>query len=91
LNRYRVLRFDFDTRAQLLSREIEDSGEPKVQELWRQNKELIKEDLLCEFGPISGNMKIENFIRMGPAPFSIVGFHNKFMHQLRNAFIIAHV
>lgn len=88
LKRYRVLNVDFDTRATLLSQEIQDSWEPKVRELWHNNKTQISEGLLCEFGPVGGEQKIVNFKDMGAAPWSIIGFHNKFMRQLRHAFVI---
>jgi hypothetical protein len=88
LKRYRVLKFDFDTRATLLSQEIQDSREPQVREMWHQNKTQITEELLCEFGPVGGDQKVANFKDMGAAPWSIIGFHNKFMRQLRYAFVI---
>lgn len=88
LKRYRVLNVDFDTRATMLSQEIQDSWEPKVRELWHHNQTQITEGLLCEFGIIGGKQKIKNFTDMGAAPWSIIGFHNRFMRQLRYAFVI---
>ncbi len=88
MKRYRVLALDFDTRATILSTEIQDSWEPKVKELWDKNKNQIREWLLTEFGSINGCEKIDNFIALGPSPFSIVAFHNRFLRQLRYAFVI---
>lgn len=88
MKRYRVLALDFDTRATVLSTEIQDSWESNVKELWRRNKRQIKEWLLAEFGPIRGYEKIDDFVALGPAPVSIVAFHNKFLRQLRYAFVI---
>jgi len=72
----------------MLSQEIQDTWEPQVRELWHQNKTQIRDGLLCEFGPVGGDQKIKNFTEMGAAPWSIIGFHNKFMRQLRYAFVI---
>lgn len=87
MKRYRVLTYDFDTRATILSQEIGEDWEPRVKETWAENKTHIKEGLLAEYGPWGGFRKIDDFIEMGPAPFSIIAFHNKFLRQVRSAFV----
>ena len=77
MKRYQVLNFDFDTRATLLNLSIEES-----------NKRLIRVGLLCQFGVADGDEKIKDFTEIGPAPVSVLAFHNKFMLQLRCAFTI---
>ena len=88
MKRYRVLTFDFDTRATILSTDIQDSWEPQVKEMWHDNKNKIMEGLIAEFGIIGGFQKIKNFTDLGSAPFSIIAFHNKFFRQVRYSFVI---
>jgi hypothetical protein len=89
MKRYRVLPFfDFDTRATVLSQEIKDEWEPNIKRHWLENKKNIKEDLIAELGALKAFAKIDNFVNLGPAPFSIIAFHNKFLQQARGAFII---
>jgi len=88
MKRYRILTYDFDTRARILSMTIEESWEPQVKELWARNKQQIIERLLREYGPSAGDDKIRNFIDFGAMPFSIIAFHNRFFRQVRNAFVV---
>lgn len=88
MKRYRVLLYDFDARATTLLQEIKEDWEPRVKELWLQNKTQIQEELLTEYGPWGGFQKIKDFTDLGPAPFSIIAFHNKFLRQVRSAFVI---
>lgn len=79
---------DFDTRANVLSIEINDEWEEHIKELHRSNKGQIKDGILCQYGPLNSADKLKNFIDLGAKPISIVAFHNKFNQQLRDAFII---
>ena len=88
MKRYRVLAEDFDTRATILGIRIEDSWEPTVKETWRQTHQQIIRELVVDFGPGQLDAKLKNFVDLGPAPFSIVAFHNRFQRQARNAFVI---
>jgi hypothetical protein len=88
VKRYRILDIDFDTRATMLAQEIGETWEPQVKQLWEHNKTQIQEGLLCEFGPLGGNQKINNFKELGAAPWSVIAFHNRFMRQLRYSFVI---
>lgn len=87
MKRYRVLIFDFDTRATILKMEIQDSWEPNIKEQWRQNKESIKEHLIAQYGALGYHDKLRNFIELGPAPWSVTAFHNKFLQQVRQSFV----
>ena len=88
MKRYRILAYDFDTRATILSREIEEAWEPQVKEIWAENKIRVREGLLAEYGPWDGFRKIDDFTEMGSAPVSVIAFHNNFFRQVRSAFVI---
>ncbi len=88
MKRYRVLTYDFDTRANNLNTDIKDDWEPELKAQWENNKNQIKEGLIAEFGAYSAFAKIRNFIDLGAYPISIIAFHNKFLHQARRAFVI---
>jgi hypothetical protein len=77
-----------DFRASHLSREIKETWEPEVQEMHRQNHERLVKSFVFEFGEWNAEAKIQNFIELGNAPFSIIAFHNKFFRQVRYAFVI---
>lgn len=88
MKRYRVLTFEFDTRAEILRTPISDAWEPQVREQWRQNQESICQSLLVEFGQEQAEEKKRNFIDIGPMPMSVLAFHNEFTRQVRKAFIV---
>jgi hypothetical protein len=79
---------DFDTRAVLLGIEINDAWDEKTKEMHHHNKETIRQGLLEEFGLVDGEKKIQEFITLGSAPFSIIAFHNDFLRQIRHSFVI---
>jgi hypothetical protein len=87
MKRYRVLSFDMDFRASHLSRKIEETWDANVQEMHRQNQENIRRGLILEFGEADADAKIQNFVDLGNAPFSIISFHNRFLRQVRTAFV----
>lgn len=88
MKRYRVLSMDFDTRANILSLEIKNDWEPKIKKQWEDNKQSIKDGIVAEYGILCSHNKINDFIALGAIPFSIIAFHNKFIRQARDAFII---
>jgi len=88
MKRYRVLAYDFDTRATILKQEIKDDWKDGVKELWRNNKTSIKEDLIAEYGSVRAFEKIDNFIDLDAHSISIIAFHNKFLLQIRSAYVI---
>jgi len=81
MKRYRVLGYDIDSRASLLSIEIQDKWDSQVQEMHRRNQQLIRKELIREFGEEDAPAKLDNFMALGNAPFSVVAFHNKFLRQ----------
>jgi hypothetical protein len=54
----------------------------------RQNHENIRRELINEFGEGNAAAKVQNVIELGDSPFSILAFHNKFLRQVRRAFVI---
>lgn len=88
MKRYRVLTVDFDTRANMLNTEIQDSWKPEVKAQWQENHRLIREGLIHQFGVESYQTKIDNFVYLGSAPISLISFHNSFLRQCRNAFVV---
>lgn len=87
MKRYRVLAFSFDTRAVMLSPEIQDGWEEQIKAQWRQNKSQIREGLIHEFGTRNHEQKIANFVELGANPISLLTFHNEFLRQCRNSFV----
>lgn len=79
---------DFDTRANVLTTEIQPDWNEAVKASWVQNKERVTGELIKEFGERYTDMKVANFIAVGSAPFSILSYHNALFHQVRRAFII---
>ena len=88
MKRYRVLGYDFDTRATLLKEVIKDDWEEKVKEQWRRNKTSIKEGIIAEYGAVRAFEKIDNFVALEASPISIIAFHNKFLRQARSAYVV---
>lgn len=88
MKRYRVLAYDLDTRARILKIEIKDDWEDRDKELWRNNKTSIKEGLIAEYGAVRAFEKIDNFVALDVYPISLIAFHNKFLRQVRSAYVI---
>jgi len=88
MKRYRVLAWDFDARANLLSIDIKDSWDEKNKKLMQDNKSQVIEGLVDEYGIIGHEQKVENFKDLGASPFSVIAFHNKFLRQARDAFVV---
>lgn len=84
--RYRVVAFNFDTRARLLAEEISDQWEPHIQEQHRDNTRRLREELLFEFGIHNGERKIRDFTELGAAPWSVATAHNPLLQHVRYAF-----
>jgi hypothetical protein len=53
-----------------------------------QNQNSICHSLLHEFGSDAADAKLTDSLDIGPRPFSILAFHNRFAAQIRNAFVI---
>lgn len=86
MKRYRVVAFDFDTRARSLD-PISDEWEEQVKVMHRQNRERTIAGLKYEHGELRFEEKLQNFIDLGTKPFSVLAFHNRFYAQARSAFV----
>lgn len=87
MKRYRILSFDFDSRDSSLE-PAQENWEDKVKEQHLHNKQSYIKELINQFGITNNEQKIQNFIELGQKPFSISAFHNKFLAQARNAYVI---
>jgi hypothetical protein len=67
---------------------IQEQWDETVKLLNRKTQENIINGLKLEYGEFNFEQKLVNFKALGPKPFSIVAFHNRFLAQARNAFVI---
>lgn len=88
MKRYRVLSVSFDSRPKVLSMDIKDHWEKKVKDQWIANRSKIRDSLIHEYGAFDHEQKIENFVDLGSNPFSLISFHNAFLKQCRDSFVI---
>ena len=68
--------------------EIQDGWDAKIKEQWKASKESIQQGLIAEYGVVNADNKINNFIKLDENPISIIAFHNKFLRQIRSAYVI---
>lgn len=87
MKRYRILSWDFDSRAHALKLDIHDEWDEQVKEQHRHNKQQIEESLILQFGALNAENKIQNFIDLDYKPVSVISFHNQFFDQIRTAFV----
>jgi hypothetical protein len=87
MKRYRVLQLDFDFTANWLDLDIDESWDEDVKQLHRQNREKIVEELIHMYGDWGIEQTIENLRTIGAQPFSVIGFHNEYYQQAREAFV----
>ena len=88
MKRYKVVTFDFDSRPSLLRLEIQGFWDEKVKDLHKKNKEISLDSLVYQYGETDKKKKIDNFKELGDKPASIIAYHNQFLHQIRDAFVI---
>lgn len=87
MKRYRILAFDFDTRATMLE-PINEEWADDVKKSHIKNQQQMKEGLAAEYGQLHFDVKLKNFIDIKSKPFSVIAYHNKFLDQVRRAFVI---
>ena len=88
MKRYRIARFDFDSRPNLLGMEIKDEWQEEVKNLHIENKARTEKGFIDEFGVLDWDSKKRNIIDIDSSPLSIIAFHNNFFYQVRRSFII---
>ena len=79
--------FHFDSRAQLLG-DPQNNWKQDIKKQHEENKNKIITSLREEHGEVNLEAKILNFKELKSKPFSIVTFHNKFLDQIRTAFVM---
>lgn len=87
MKRYRIFSFDFDSRAHILE-PLQDQWDEKVKELHIQNREKTIRGLACQYGEWALEEKLKNFQELKSKPFSVAAFHNKFLEQIRNSYVM---
>lgn len=85
MKRYRVLSFDFNSTSLLLK---EYRAAKSLSEQDKSNLEKIMTGLKGQFGEFNLESKVENLIEIGPKYFSVIAYHNSFLEQVRQAFVI---
>ena len=88
MKRYRVLTVDFDSRPLVLNMKIRDEWDSQVKEQWKANQEWVRTEFLNEFGSTGADTKLQNIADLDSKPWSILAFHNRFLDQVRRAFIV---
>ncbi|MBE4112141.1 hypothetical protein HJ114_24250 [Vibrio parahaemolyticus] len=87
MKRYRILSFDFDSRAHSLE-PIQEQWDEVVKEQHRKNQERTIKGLVTEFGEYAIEQKVNNFKELKFKPFSVAAFHNKFLEQVRRSYVM---
>lgn len=88
MKRYRILTYDFDSRANILKQESKDDWKEAQKIHLEYIKKQTREGLVEQFGALGVDNKISNFVELGWLPISVVAFHNKFLRQVRDAYVI---
>jgi hypothetical protein len=85
--RYTPIAMTFDTRAMLLDLVTDGPDvEPETATLNRNNQSRLREELIHEFGAANYEQKVQNFVDLGPAPWSLAALHNTYLSEVRQAF-----
>jgi len=88
MKRYRILTYDFDSQANILKQESKDDWKEAQKIHLEYIKKQTREGLVEQFGARGADNKISNFVELGWLPISVVAFHNKFLRQVRDAYVI---
>ena len=84
--RYMPLAIHFDTREHMLTMEIQETWEDSVREQWVANRQAVRIELIHQYGNSEHERKINDFVAISSAPWSISDRHNAFLQQIREAF-----
>jgi len=88
MKRHRIVIWDFDSRAHILAQPISEDWDAEVQMALRKNRESTLDALRAQFGEHDFEVKLANFMALGPKSFSVVAYHNRFYEQIRCAFVV---
>lgn len=84
--RYRPMAFSFDTRVHFLTQDT-NSYEPVIAAQWEEDKRRLREELIHQYGGDSYGQKLEDFVALGSAPWSVTARHNLFLKHIRTSFV----
>ncbi len=87
MKRHRIFSFDLDSRADSFE-PVQEQWEEEVKEFHIENQKKTMESLRAQYGEQNIESKIQNFIDLKSKPFSVAAFHNKFLQQIRNAYVV---
>lgn len=87
MKRYRLLSFDFDSRAHHL-KPAEEQWDDRAKELHEIERVKAINNFKYKFGELNLDVKIANFIDLEFKPLSVLSFHNNFLQQVRYSFVI---
>lgn len=88
MKRYVVSRIEFDSRPNVLGIEIGPDWKPEVKASHERNRQSTVESYRLQFGSAGLEHKLANVLDIGPLPMSVIAFHNRFLPQIRDSFII---
>jgi hypothetical protein len=88
MKRYRVLRFDWNSTGDMLGLEPTDEWSDESKALHRENHARMIERLTREYGELEIEAKLTNLRDIGGQAFTVVGYHNHFYRQARDAFVM---
>ncbi|MGL6455024.1 hypothetical protein [Aeromonas caviae] len=66
----------------------QEQWDETVKELHVINREKVINGLALQFGDLNINEKVKNFQDLKFKPLSVLAFHNKFLDQIRNSYVI---
>lgn len=87
MKRYRIFCFDFNLSHSSFE-PAKDQWDENVKRLHEENRLNAIEKMKIQFGDKNLEYKIQNFIDLKEKFPSIIAFHNKFLEQCRNSFVI---
>ena len=67
---------------------MKEQWDEQVKKLHEENRKKTIEGLIYQFGKWASEEKIQNFIDLGIKPFSVMAYHNSFLEEIRNAFVV---
>jgi len=88
VKRYVILNLQFDTRATILGSPIKEEWDAVVKETHHKNRGAVISSLAQQYGTANLDPKLANLLDLGPLPMSILAFHNRFLPQVRDAFVM---
>jgi len=88
MKRYVVLVLDYDTRATILGLRIREDWDAAVKDMHHKNREAVIASLEQQYGAAALDRKVADLLDIGPLPMSIVAFHNRFLPQVRDAYVM---